>query len=208
MHPRAGLLSLFLVVSGCRAVLGFDDGHPAGDGDGGDAPALDAWDLDTAADASFVDGLADTSSPDASAIDSLPADVSDTRVPSDVVGVDTRPEVAADSGFVSTPGSIDCAGTPCNFGTGDYCCQASPFVCSKTSCPVSQHYMCDEMADCVAFGYGAVACCAGATGGVVCQDGCPAPRTQFCMTNAECPSGSCVATGAGPGKAPHGECAR
>jgi hypothetical protein len=208
---RASAIVLILTASGCRGVLGIDDGHPidntdasAADGSSADTRDLDEFAPDSSVpETTAVDGRADTTLVDA---------ISDTAT----LPPDTGADLGADTptAFASTPGTVDCAGTTCDWVTPSNrsCCKNASgggFSClaPHVGCPLADQFMCDEKADCIAYGYGPTACCANPAGGTsACvASGC-GTGPQLCMTNTECPSGKCAITTIGPGKAPHGAC--
>lgn len=191
------------------AGTGFDDEHADVEMDvgaiGNDAETPPS--IETGAD---VASASDTSS----ALDTSPSAALDVMLDTTTTP-DVPPDVVAtevtDSGFVSTPGFVDCAGVACDFSKSRYCCwKTSGPTCGApgVSCSGASHFLCDEQADCIAYGTGGVCCSDTVGGGIGCLPGCPAPHVQFCMTDAECLVGKCVASSRGPGKAPHGECSR
>lgn len=102
-------------------------------------------------------------------------------------------------GLQSAPGSVACGGTQCTLGSGDICCATTPNqpMCSRSSC-TNQPLSCDEAADCG----GPVSnftCCGAQSGGASCvaRGSCNGSQLQYCRTNSECASGSCMVRMAG-----------
>jgi hypothetical protein len=137
------------------------------------------------------------------------AQVADRRVADDAnAAPDALGGGAGDGG--PTPGSIQCASTPCSLAS-NVCCTCPncfppfPTFCSPSfpGCVTGTALKCDDRTDC----NGADVCCgvfqSGAFAGTSCQLSCAtdaaATGVQFCNVDAECAKGTCQPLTSVPG---------
>jgi hypothetical protein len=109
-----------------------------------------------------------------------------------------------------SPGSINCASTPCSLAS-NFCCTCPncfppfPTFCSPTfpGCVTGAALQCDDRTDCS----GGDVCCgafpSGAFAGTSCQASCASAAAsgdvQFCNVDAECAKGTCKPLTSVPG---------